>query len=106
MLSMNTLRGGKGSFSSLESTRNPGLKLFAGICQNPRLVLRTNWQGELKDRASWRICLRPQPPSMSLDNRTADGQSHAQSLRLGRIKGIKESINLKLRIQSRARISY
>jgi len=35
-------------------------------------ALNTQWQGELKDRASGRVCHRPQTSTVSLDNRTAD----------------------------------
>jgi hypothetical protein len=35
-------------------------------------VSGTSWQGELKDRTSRRICLRPKPSSVSFNDRTAD----------------------------------
>jgi hypothetical protein len=54
--------------------------------------LITNRQRELKDGAPGRICFRPKTSSVSFDNRTADGQSHAQALRLRRIKGVEKTV--------------
>jgi hypothetical protein len=31
-----------------------------------------DWQRELKNRASWHVCCRPQTSLMSLDNRTTN----------------------------------
>src|ERR1700747_2118211 len=89
---------------------------LAKITSNPRagriwrvrvycLVIRTNWQRELKDGASGRVCLRPQPSSVSFDNRTADQQSHSKALRLRRIEGIEKTVE-SARIQACTRISY
>jgi hypothetical protein len=35
-------------------------------------ALILDWQRELKNRASWHVCCRPQTSLMSLDNRTAN----------------------------------
>jgi hypothetical protein len=47
------------------------------LCRGPEAAignaLGLNWQCELKDRAPGHIWLRPQPPSVSFDNGTADG---------------------------------
>jgi len=64
----------------------------------------TNRHRELKESATGRICLRPEPSSVSFDNRTADGQPHVQPLGLRRMKGVEKAIKT-LRIQPWARIS-
>jgi hypothetical protein len=69
------------------------------------LVIRTNWQGELKDGTSGRICLYQQLSSVSFDNRTADQQSHSKALRLRRIEGLEKTVE-SARIQAWTRISY
>ena len=43
--------------------------------------------GELEDRATWRIGARPQSSAVSLDDRATDRQSQAQSVGLRRVEG-------------------
>src|SRR5215469_6657725 len=67
--------------------------------------LSGNGQRELKDCTSGRTCLRPQPSSVSFDNRTADQESHSKALRLRCIEGIEKTVE-SARIQACTRISY
>ena len=59
----------------------------------------------MKRGAAIAIGRRPEPAAVGLNDRAADRQSHAHALRLGRIKGLEETLKT-LRIQSRTRISY
>src|SRR5262244_4020743 len=61
------------------------------------------WQGEMERGAAMAIGCRPEPAAVGLNDRAADRQSHAHVLRLGRIKGLEETLKA-LRIQSRPRI--
>src|SRR5260370_724460 len=60
---------------------------------------------ELKDGAVWRLRCRPQPPSVSFDNRAADRRPHAQTVRLRSIKGFEQTVAT-LRLQPRPRIAH
>src|SRR6516164_5192100 len=64
-----------------------------------------NRQREPKDRASGRIGHRPEPSSVSFDNRTADRQPHAHALWLGRIEGVEKTVKT-FWIDTWARISH
>src|SRR6266478_1733765 len=50
--------------------------------------------GEMKGGSSSIVSGRPQPAAMRLHNGTADGQSHAATLRLGRKERRKDLIHL------------
>src|SRR5215831_19439273 len=63
------------------------------------------WQGEMQRGAAIAIGRRPEPAAVGLNDRAADRQSHAHALRLGRIKGLEETLKAR-RIQSRTRILY
>ena len=52
-----------------------------------------------------RIGPGPYPPAVGLNDRPADGQAHAQPLRLGCIKGLEEPLE-SLRVQARARVAH
>ena len=81
--------------------RHPGL--------DDRVVVRlvAGELGAAEDLAAGFLGLEPaaQPAVVGLDYRAADRQSHSHPLRLGRIKGFKETVQT-LRIQPRTRISY
>ena len=65
----------------------------------------TDRQGERKDGTLGRIGPGPEPPPVGLDDRSADGQPHAQALWLGRIKRLKEALK-SLRVQPWTRIAH
>ncbi len=69
------------------------------------LIPATGRQGKLKRRTFVEICYCPQLPAVGLYKRSADRQSHAQALRLGRIKGVEEMFQA-LRIKRRTRILH
>ena len=62
-------------------------------------------QGELKDGPLGYVGRRPHASAMRLDDRTADRQSHAHTIRLGRVECVEEPVHA-LRLQARAGILY
>src|SRR5215831_14096504 len=60
---------------------------------------------ELYDGTLRHIGGLPQSPAVRLDNPAADRQPQAQALRLGRIEGLEQPVEV-LRIDPRARIAY
>jgi hypothetical protein len=54
--------------------------------------LLTNRQSKLEEGTPGCICFRPQPSSVSLDDRTTDRQPHAQTLGFSRIKGVEKTV--------------
>ena len=53
------------------------------------------WQNELKDGSLRFVRLRPQSSVVSLDDRAADRQAHAQAARLGRVEGLEQPLELR-----------
>ena len=60
---------------------------------------------ELHDSATGHIRGRPQPAAVRLDNPAADRQPQAQPVRLGRIEGVEQPVEL-LRVQARPGITH
>src|SRR5258708_33138573 len=53
-------------------------------------IFVASWQRELKDRAARLIRCCPQTTAMRLDDRTADRQSHAHAIALGRVESVED----------------
>src|SRR6516225_10659149 len=62
-------------------------------------------QGELKYGAARLVGLRPQLPSMSIDNGAANRQSHACSTGLRGVEGVEDPIEMR-RIDARSGIAH
>src|SRR5438876_12218018 len=92
------------SFPPFFKGEEKSASLFASLPSSWRAPA-TGWQHELKRCSSTVILCRPEPAAVSLDYRAADRQSHSHPLRLGRIKGLEQTVQI-LGIQSRTRISY
>jgi hypothetical protein len=84
---------------SVPPTHKRSYKLYQGTrLRIRRLCVRITpgaWQRELKDRALWRVCCRPQTSMVSFDNRTANRQAHAHSLRFSCIEGLENTLQFR-----------
>jgi len=69
------------------------------------MIALTDRQGEHEDGALRRVGRGPEAASVGVNNRSADGQTHAQTLWLGGVERLEEPLK-PLRIQSRAGIAH